>query len=396
MSSPSAVELSPRDQANSTDSSDAGSLLSQKVNRPSNDARRPSAIAFAEPEDPRRPSIQFKRDGLNGTASVGSGPSASSLSADGRSLRKRSLSSPPPPPTFIKRVGFDTFNNKDATDFALTLKSKHKDYKFGRGSRTFLCGTDQNDYSTIALEWLLEELVDDNDEIVCLRVVDKDSKMATADPSAQEKLYRLEADKLMQTIITKNDDDKAVSIVLEFCVGKVHDTFQRMINLYEPVMLIVGTRGRSLGGFQGLLPGSVSKYCLQHSPVPVIVVRPNEKRERKKRKRQDNPARRTYLDIMNKNPLLSTIDMMHSNSSLSRASADTTPSSTPAPRESTTSVSEASTSAAGRNSSKDSVSEQPSSLTEVISDLKISSTHNGTVAEASSATGVTEPTQKKG
>ncbi|KAF3907360.1 hypothetical protein AA313_de0207586 [Arthrobotrys entomopaga] len=297
--------------------------------------------------------------------------------------------------TFIKRVGFDTFNNKDATDFALTLKSKHKDYRFGRGSRTFLCGTDQNDYSTIALEWLLEELVDDNDEIVCLRVVDKDSKMATVDPSAQEKLYRLEADKLMQTIITKNDDDKAVSIVLEFCVGKVHDTFQRMINLYEPVMLIVGTRGRSLGGFQGLLPGSVSKYCLQHSPVPVIVVRPNEKRERKKRKRQDNPARRTYMDIMNKNPLLSTIDMMHSNSSHSRVSADTTPSSTPAPRESTTSVSEASTSAAGRNNSKDSISEQPPSLSEVISDLKISSTQTGAATEASGAGGAGELTQKK-
>lgn len=103
-------------------------------------------------------------------------------------------------------------------------------------------------------------------------------------------------------------------------------------------MLIVGTRGRSLGGFQGLMPGSVSKYCLQHSPVPVIVVRPNEKREKKKRKRQDNPARKTYMEILNKNPLLSTVEMMQSNSS--RGSADITPSSTPAPRESTTSVSE--------------------------------------------------------
>ncbi|KAK6505919.1 hypothetical protein TWF506_010850 [Arthrobotrys conoides] len=275
--------------------------------------------------------------------------------------------------TFIKRVGFDTFSNKDATDFALTLKSKHKDYKFGRGSRTFLCGTDQNDYSTIALEWLLEELVDDNDEIVCLRVIDKDSKMATIDSSTQEKLYRLEADKLLQTIISKNDEDKALSIVLEFCVGKVHDTFQRMINLYEPIMLIVGTRGRSLGGFQGLLPGSVSKYCLQHSPVPVIVVRPNEKRERKKRKRQDNPTRRTYMDIMSKTPQLSTIDMMHSNSSHSRVSADTTPSTTPAPRESATSISETSTGPSGRKNSKDSIGDQPQSLSEKVSDLKITS-----------------------
>lgn len=63
-------------------------------------------------------------------------------------------------------------------------------------------------------------------------------------------------------------------------------------------MLIVGTRGRSLGGIQGLLPGSVSKYCLQHSPVPVIVVRPTAKREKKKKKRQADPSRRGYMDIL--------------------------------------------------------------------------------------------------
>jgi len=63
---------------------------------------------------------------------------------------------------------------------------------------------------------------------------------------------------------------------------------------------VVGTRGRSLGGFQGLLPGSVSKYCLQHSPVPVIVVRPSSKREDKKKKRLLDPARRGYRDILDK------------------------------------------------------------------------------------------------
>jgi hypothetical protein len=60
----------------------------------------------------------------------------------------------------------------------------------------------------------------------------------------------------------------------------------------------VGTRGKSLGGIQGLLPGSVSKYCLQNSPVPVIVVRPSEKREKKKSKRQKRPDRGSYLDIL--------------------------------------------------------------------------------------------------
>ena len=70
--------------------------------------------------------------------------------------------------------------------------------------------------------------------------------------------------------------------------------------MYEPAILVVGTRGRSLGGFQGLLPGSVSKYCLQHSPVPVIVVRPSSKRDKSRHKRALDPSRHGYKDLLEK------------------------------------------------------------------------------------------------
>lgn len=72
------------------------------------------------------------------------------------------------------------------------------------------------------------------------------------------------------------------------------------IQIYEPAVLVVGTRGRNLGGMQGLLPGSVSKYCLQQSPIPVIVVRPSTKRLKKKKKRMADPARRNYNSILEK------------------------------------------------------------------------------------------------
>ena len=49
---------------------------------------------------------------------------------------------------------------------------------------------------------------------------------------------------------------------------------------------------------QGLLPGSVSKYCLQHSPVPVIVVRPSSKRMKKKKKRQQETGRSLYSSMV--------------------------------------------------------------------------------------------------
>lgn len=76
------------------------------------------------------------------------------------------------------------------------------------------------------------------------------------------------------------------------------------INLYEPAILVVGTRGKSLGGFQGLLPGSVSKYCLQHSPVPVIVVRPSSKRDKARSKRANDPSRLGYQEMLAKSESL--------------------------------------------------------------------------------------------
>jgi hypothetical protein len=65
-------------------------------------------------------------------------------------------------------------------------------------------------------------------------------------------------------------------------------------------MLIVGTKGRSLDGMQGFLVSrsSFSKYCLQYSPVPVVVVRPTEKREKKKAKRAGDPTRQSYLQML--------------------------------------------------------------------------------------------------
>jgi nucleotide-binding universal stress UspA family protein len=218
--------------------------------------------------------------------------------------------------TYQRGVSFDTFDNRDATDFSLTLNYKHKDFQYTRRSRTFLCGTDDKDYSEFALEWLIDELLDDGDEIVCLRVVEKDSKIAS-DASIEKLKYREEAQRLLEKVIEKNmQDEKAISLVMELAVGKVQDVFKRMvkflyllvfkstesdsifkIQIYEPSILIVGTRGRSLGGVQGLLPGSVSKWCLQSSPIPVIVVRPETKRLKKKKKRQADPNREAYNTI---------------------------------------------------------------------------------------------------
>jgi len=86
------------------------------------------------------------------------------------------------------------------------------------------------------LEWLIEELVEDGDEIVCLRVVEKDSKIAS-DPSVQQETYKDEARALLQSVQKKNEDGKAISLVLELAVGKVPETIQRMVCQYCPLIL---------------------------------------------------------------------------------------------------------------------------------------------------------------
>lgn len=258
----------------------------------------------------RRPSVQF----VPHVKTAGSRSSSAKASSTRKPLfhsspyhaasstGNRRLSSPPPPAQFRHSVSFDTFSNPSASDFSLTLNRKHRDYEYTKRSRTFLCGTDTNEYSDTALEWLIDELVDDGDEVVCLRVVEKDSREAVKWSGGQgEKGYRKEAARFLEAIEKKNTEGKAISLVLEFSIGKINDTIQQMIRIYEPAILVVGTRGRSLTGYQGLLSsGSVSKYCLQYSPVPVIVVRPSSKREAKKRKRMQDPERRGYRDILDK------------------------------------------------------------------------------------------------
>lgn len=65
-------------------------------------------------------------------------------------------------------------------------------------------------------------------------------------------------------------------------------------------MLIVGSRGRPLEGLQSLVRNrrSFSKWCLQYSPVPVVVVKPPEQREKKKAKRLADSARGDYARIL--------------------------------------------------------------------------------------------------
>ncbi|KAF9135639.1 hypothetical protein BGW39_001519 [Mortierella sp. 14UC] len=199
---------------------------------------------------------------------------------------------------YVSRVGFDTLGCDATSEYAFTLQSKSDNWKRTKHSRTFLVGTDLNDYSAHALHWVMENMVEDGDEIVALRVVPvelRDALSKTKIPSfaGQETAARVEANKIMETIREKNTSNKQISIVVECMVGNVRDTIQHMTRLYKPDMLVVGTRGRS--SVKGFLLGSVSRYCLHHATVPVIVVRPERKLNKSKNKAKGIFRRRSSV-----------------------------------------------------------------------------------------------------
>ncbi|KAI9318022.1 hypothetical protein BX666DRAFT_1832619, partial [Dichotomocladium elegans] len=169
---------------------------------------------------------------------------------------------------YVRGVSFDTMTDKDLPNYSFTLRGKTPGYKRSRRSRTFMVATDLANYSEYALSWATEEVMDDGDEIIVLRVVtvDMNDKKGNIQSILQqeERMSRENASKVMEKIMTNTSPEKKIA-------------------MYQPSLLIVGTRG--LSEFKGMLLGSVSKYCLQHSPVPVAVVRPDDKIKKYKAKK---------------------------------------------------------------------------------------------------------------
>ncbi|TDL27897.1 hypothetical protein BD410DRAFT_781812 [Rickenella mellea] len=197
---------------------------------------------------------------------------------------------------YLPKVSFDTFENPAAPMFSFTLQVKSEGYKRNRSTRVFLCAASPDESGSQALDWVMESLVQDGDELIVLRGFDTDELDKDHDT------LREEAKELMRQIQrrnTENEPDRKLSIIVEFIAGKVTQTIERLIALYRPDSLVVGTRGvRGMKAWGGALAGmgSVSKYCLSHSPVPVIVVRPERKVRKAIEKRRADPKRGLHFE----------------------------------------------------------------------------------------------------
>jgi len=206
------------------------------------------------------------------------------------------------PAGYTHKVSFDTFENpSDGGMFSYTLQVKTEKYSRSPCTRVFLCAASNDESGKRCLEWALESLVQSHDELIVLRGFDFDVFETT-----QQNMIRQEAHEFTNAIQMRNkviDPDRQLSIVVEFVAGKVTRTIERLIALYRPDSLIVGTRGQR-GKMQTwgaalhvTKVGRVSKWCLSHSPVPVIVVRPERNVQKNIEKRRADPKRGQHFQL---------------------------------------------------------------------------------------------------
>lgn len=127
------------------------------------------------------------------------------------------------------QIGEPTKNNFPS----YTLVVRHLGFYSKRRSRTFMVGIDDHQYSDEALQWLFDKFVEDGDEIICVRVVEKDVRQLETDRRIAD--FQAEANAEVERIKAKSGDGKAISIVLEYAVGKLHSTFQRLVRSPSPV-----------------------------------------------------------------------------------------------------------------------------------------------------------------
>ena len=75
---------------------------------------------------------------------------------------------------YTPKVSFDTFENPVASMFSFTLQVKSDGYERSPSSRVFLCASSPDDSGRHALDWTIESLVQDGDELVVFRGIDQD------------------------------------------------------------------------------------------------------------------------------------------------------------------------------------------------------------------------------
>lgn len=93
-----------------------------------------------------------------------------------------------------------------------------------------------------------------------------------------------------------------ISITVEFLTGPIKSSILRLVTIYRPESLTIGTRGKQVSALEKMLGttplGNLSKSLIWQSPVPVIIVRPEDRVKKHFSKRMNDPRRHEYFDLI--------------------------------------------------------------------------------------------------
>lgn len=112
------------------------------------------------------------------TPSSSGSPSTSTLLATPSATPPFAVSPLVPPSPLVAgqgytpKVSFDTLENPQASMFSYTLHVQSEGYSRNRSTRVFLCASSPDESGKQALDWALESLVQDGDELIVFRGVD--------------------------------------------------------------------------------------------------------------------------------------------------------------------------------------------------------------------------------
>ncbi|AOW05279.1 hypothetical protein LXG23DRAFT_33684 [Yarrowia lipolytica] len=167
-----------------------------------------------------------------------------------------------------------------------SLAAKHPGVKLSYHARTVLFSYTGKQQADNALKWLMDELIEDNDELVCLKIIDKHSAKDV------EKYHKQAADILRAVVAEADKVGKKLTIDVELGQGSVSKVVKHCTYLYQPALAVVARTNYIDPRVSEMPKDTATNYLLRSSVVPVIVVRPpmiDKWQERKKAHANDQP-----------------------------------------------------------------------------------------------------------
>ena len=150
-------------------------MLRSALKQPS----RPSSPLPGTPSSPpAHPARKTSSASLATSPSIASPYPGALLSPNPQSI----ASTPVVSQGYTPKVSFDTFENSAASMFSYTLHVHSDGYARNRSTRVFLCASSPDESGSEALEWALECLVQDGDELIVFRGIGQEELGARVSP----------------------------------------------------------------------------------------------------------------------------------------------------------------------------------------------------------------------